>query len=896
MEFVIGQRFISEMEPELGLGVVIDLAHKRVTFSFDSLERTYSTEHPPVKRIIFAVGDEITTITGESFEVESIREEDGVYYYSFDGNEISELFVSSTISFTSPYERLSAGISDTNKEFHLRSEILKWQTTIKNSPACGFTGGKIELLPHQFSVASSICNATERRFFLADEVGLGKTIEAILVIHRLLLTEQLSRVLIVVPSALIHQWFIELYRRFSLLATIVNDDFKERFTESDENLFETESIVIVSELELEQSPLIIKAIIDSTWDMLVVDEAHHLTKESQTYPIISHLANATDDLLLLTASPEAMEPEQFFALLQILDQNKYSTFEKYEAEEKQYKTVASLADRLLTANFTETDRTLLQELMPQREIPQLDTLSVEEMEQFVVMLIDLCGVGRVLFRNSRSVITGFPEREVTIVELPADNKLGDSKVQAQWVDSFLREHTESKTLLICKSMETMKLLQKELSKLKSRKITTFHEEMTILQLDRSAAWFADEEGAEILISTEIGCEGRNFQYADHLVLINLPEEPELLEQRIGRLDRIGRKSTVSIFVPVVEGTIQQRLAHWYNDGLNAFSKTVAGAHRIGSDFVESVIEFSGSPKEWKSIIEKTTIERDEIAERVESGRNRLLELSSCNISKAKELTDYISKEENRGLPTLMSTVFEHFGIFMDDLAPELYHLDFSTLTDDTFPIPMNREEDGMSVTFNRELALAREDVDFLSIDHPIVLGAFDLLTGGEKGNCSVARFPNSGETGFLLELFSVHSTPSGSQLFPERYFPTVVDRIIVDDFGDDVDDVFDEETLSNALQESSVELLQKNYPDFSNVVTPFIKEFTESMKAKNCELIENAQGEINSYYGNEINRIQSLTQDETTIEKLKEEQKAQMEIVNKAHFRIESIRVILLEK
>ena len=83
----------------------------------------------------------------------------------------------------------------------------------------------------------------------------------------------------------------------------------------------------------------------------------------------------------------------------------------------------------------------------------------------------------------------------------------------------------------------------------------FHEGLTLVQRDRGAAWFADPDGARLLICSEIGSEGRNFQFAHHLVLFDLPLDPALLEQRIGRLDRIGQHDEIQVHVPFVAGQL-----------------------------------------------------------------------------------------------------------------------------------------------------------------------------------------------------------------------------------------------------------------------------------------------------------------------------------------------------
>ena len=106
-------------------------------------------------------------------------------------------------------------------------------------------------------------------------------------------------------------------------------------------------------------------------------------------------------------------------------------------------------------------------------------------------------------------------------------------------------------MLICSQAETAQALELYLRVNKGIRSSVFHEGLSLVNRDRSAAYFADEEeGAQILICSEIGSEGRNFQFAHHLILFDLPLNPDLLEQRIGRLDRIGQKHTIQIHIPV----------------------------------------------------------------------------------------------------------------------------------------------------------------------------------------------------------------------------------------------------------------------------------------------------------------------------------------------------------
>ena len=131
-----------------------------------------------------------------------------------------------------------------------------------------------------------------------------------------------------------------------------------------------------------------------------------------------------------------------------------------------------------------------------------------------------------------------------------------------------------KVLTICANAATALQLSETLRIKSGIRSTVFHEGMSIVERDKAANYFAQsEDGAQVLICSEIGSEGRNFQFAHHLVLFDLPLVPDLLEQRIGRLDRIGQTEDVHIHVPHFQHSGQQVLLHWYHQGLNAFEQT-----------------------------------------------------------------------------------------------------------------------------------------------------------------------------------------------------------------------------------------------------------------------------------------------------------------------------------
>ena len=148
----------------------------------------------------------------------------------------------------------------------------------RQSPVAGFVGGRIDLIPHQLYIASTVANRYVPRVLLADEVGLGKTIEACMILHRLHLTGRAERVLIVLPESLVHQWFIELLRRFNLWFTLFDAERCEAITAAnpEANPFFEEQLVICGIHTLMDHERWADCAVAAKWDMLVVDEAHHL--------------------------------------------------------------------------------------------------------------------------------------------------------------------------------------------------------------------------------------------------------------------------------------------------------------------------------------------------------------------------------------------------------------------------------------------------------------------------------------------------------------------------------------------------------------------------------------------------------------------------------------------
>jgi ATP-dependent helicase HepA len=310
-----------------------------------------------------------------------------------------------------------------------------------------------------------------------------------------------------------------------------------------------------------------------------------------------------------------------------------------------------------------------------------------------------------------------------------------------WLVRFLDENPDDKILLITSKKSDVFALQDALPTLTTVPFAAFHENLTMTTRDKNAAWFAREDGARLLICSEIGSEGRNFQFAKHLVLFDLPEDPGVLEQRIGRLDRIGRKGDVHIHIPYVRGTTQEILFRWYDEGFDAFRRSVPGAdvfHELLGDSLHAVLNDPPYPPRGGNarvdeLIEKTREESVRVLELLEKGRDRLLEINGARAGNAAaRIAEILALDEDYDLEDYLDEVFDHFGLDVTETSETRGRLVVpgERMLLDSFPgVP----GDGLALTYDRAEALAREDLAFLSIDHPVARTAVDLVLVDEEG-------------------------------------------------------------------------------------------------------------------------------------------------------------------
>ncbi|HMJ89449.1 MAG TPA: RNA polymerase-associated protein RapA [Candidatus Acidoferrum sp.] len=938
-----GQRWISESEPELGLGSVLGVTNRTVTIVFGASGETreYARDNAPLRRVRFRAGDTIKDHEGNAWVVQSFTERNGLIFYRSSQREVCETELNDAISFNKPEERLLAGQVDAPDLFDLRVSALTQQHRRRQSKVRGFVGGRIDLIPHQLYIASEVARRLTPRVLLADEVGLGKTIEACLILHRLILTGRARRVLIVVPDSLVHQWFVELLRRFNLWFHIFDEERCESIEASDAevNPFLDDQLVLCSISLFIKNEQRLQQALAAGWDMLVVDEAHHLgwapTAVSREYAVVEALSRNTPGLLLLTATPEQLGMASHFARLRLLDSDRFYDLHEFIAEAEHYRDVARIVDELLNGlALAGSDIAVLARLLADNEANVMARLEkigrgdIRVRDELMSALLDQHGTGRVMFRNTRATISGFPKRNARMHSLKAsaeNTKLFDALAEEfaadtspgaaatfqpdfaddprmVWLAELLRSLDQEKLLVICRTQRKVEAIDAALRQRLNVKIAVFHEGLALVQRDRNAAWFAEEDGARILICSEIGSEGRNFQFAHHLALFDLPLDPELLEQRIGRLDRIGQTAEIQVHVPFVTGSSHEVLARWYQDGLNAFEKNLAGGrvlleqfgarvHDLAQDFHETEETSRG---ELNRLIEETIAARTDLTAQLEQGRDRLLELNSFRTETAASLIDEIQREDgDQSLDAFMVAVFDHYSIHVEELAPRTYRLGSAGVFADSFP---GLPAEGFTVTGDRGRALSREEVQFLTRDHPLVTGALDLLLGSEKGNSSFAHWPDK-TSGIYLEAVYLIECIAPPHLHVDRFLPPTPLRVLVDHRGHDV-----RSTISTALSAARLNkgdpypLLER--PEFREELLPGMIKSAETIASSEVAgLVAQARTEMLAQLQHEIARLKELQKVNRSvrpqeIEMLVEQQRGLEQHLSGARLRLDAIRVI----
>jgi ATP-dependent helicase HepA len=631
--------------------------------------------------------------------------------------------------------------------------------------------------------------------------------------------------------------------------------------------------------------------------------------------------------------------EGHFARLRLLDPARYFDIGSFREEQSRYAPVNKLVQQLLAEDgIQRLSREPVQEQLAKfLGVPALAALNAElekegadteiTLRRLVRELLDRHGTGRVLFRNTRASVEGFPQRKLHQHLLPAlefnassagrdesasqlmpELLLGEQWLQTDprvmWLVDLLQQQRGNKILVICARADTALDLEQHLKLKHGVHSAVFHEGLSLVARDRAAAYFADtEQGAQVLVCSEIGSEGRNFQFASQLVLFDLPLNPDLLEQRIGRLDRIGQQDDVHVHVPCYQRSAQQVLLRWYHEGVNAFESTCAIGQSLYRQFEKPLDYCLHNPADQAAVEElvKQTRARSEILlTELHNGRDRLLELNSFDKVRAAGIVEEIHEHgQGQALSGYMEQVFDQYGVEQDDdSATSIILRPGEHMIGHSFPaLP----EDGLTATFRRDAALSREEIQYLTWEHPMVTGAMDMVVSGELGNTAFCtlKLPPLKAGNILLEAIFTMSCPAPPALQLHRYLPVTMIRIVVDSKQNDLSNILTEKHFNKLGQR----VRRHRAQDFVRHTRPQLVAMIEQAEqlAANHEqsIVDMAVEHMQNLQQSELRRLRALAEVNPNIRReeidyLVAETSDLHRHLNAAHSKLEALRVAVV--
>lgn len=584
-----------------------------------------------------------------------------------------------------------------------RTVVSKTMHVLENS-IYGFkelAGCKIFLMPYQLQSIMRCLQGEKCRYMLADEVGMGKTIEACSILKIFLSERSNARVLIAVPRPLVQQWKTELFIKFNVL---VGKNSNNNYVA----LWAIDQMVDLADL-------------DMNWDFVIVDEAHKLLQNRQQYRCFHSLSKNTENLLLLSATPVQQKRSEYLELLRLILPEKYDEYSEDKFEELVNKqTAITKAASIILSNLEDYIDTIEEieiqykesedDLHKDEECEELfeelltginkvakmisdikfdeliekinydeDDLAVASIQIAMSYLCENYQIEKNIIRNRRRYLEDLAQRTLTeisyqldgerniyeynsyqaLVEwivrqglsseqfehdyipiitaffsspwafrsvletketddfkidkelddyskkwLKAENNmleylddaLGDpdkySSRMLNVIDFIDQEIGDEKVVLFTNYAETFEKYESIFNEYFGEdKCCSFNRSMDIDELELSVYRFQNDTKCSIMLCDESGGEGRNFQCADYIVHIDLPWDANAIEQRIGRLDRLGREQNrdVKSVVVYAEDSLEEELFNFWNKGLNIFRQSLSGLEIIMNEINESII-------------------------------------------------------------------------------------------------------------------------------------------------------------------------------------------------------------------------------------------------------------------------------------------------------------------
>jgi len=452
-------------------------------------------------------------------------------------------------------------------------------------------------LRHQLEVASTVIERMNGKAILADEVGLGKTIEAGLILKEYLIRGLVKKALILAPASLINQWIEELNYKFYIPAI----PYKKNY------VLDNYSVVVMSMDTAKKSPHK-EAIISQDYDMIIIDEAHKLKNhKTKNYEFVQSLKKKF--CLLLTATPIQNNVFELFYLISLLKPGHLGNYESFQSsfsaskhdwEQDEY--LKELVNQVMVRNRRQD--TGIE--WTNRQVQTIPIQFTKEENEVYELIKELKNVSPV-FKSAFSMITLQKEmcssKEATYLTLNKMRQECTETEEINFVEGIIQRlmkleinskaekayeiisNADDKVIIFTEYRASQAYLQWFLS---SKGITSvlFNGKFKKSKRDWMKQLFRDQ--AQVLIATESGGEGINLQFCHHVINYDLPWNPMKLEQRIGRVHRLGQEHDVHIYNLAIKDTIEEHILDLLHVKIDVFEKAVGDLDDILSSFKKSI--------------------------------------------------------------------------------------------------------------------------------------------------------------------------------------------------------------------------------------------------------------------------------------------------------------------
>lgn len=906
---------------------------------------------------------------------------------------------------------------------------------------------RIDLLAHQVSVIRTVLNDSRRRYILADEVGLGKTVEAGVVLHQLFAEDSKARVLILTPGALSRQWLCEMRLSFG------DREFKLVDLHPHQGVDWVCWSRVICSLKL-AAFVHRRQLLAQKWDLVIVDEAHHLLWSQNHYGLVQELSDKADGILLLSAVPARERAGELLRLLQLIDSKTYAhgsavadDFEGlYQAQPEIGRRLRILQSRSASSSATINDcqhaagrlaatpalatdaeiQSILASLMSKVDKSEAS----QESTRLINVVANKYRISRRILKNRRSQLleqellasvertreiawyvpgqlemgahdamvllfsrlheTGAPEDALHVVFRKAVAALCDpvalmeiastlrteADLQAvapfgldpaalldygehtrllesacrallpfldrALIDEFhtyastwlqhetvpkrvealigaidnLKQQGADKLLVFAGTMGSAELVIEELQRVYgATSVAQFRFDLADDIKEQQVTQFRRNDGCQIMVSDESGGEGRNFQFASAVVHFDLPWSVAAIEQRIGRLDRIGRREPVVSVVVAARSTMEAAWVECLDRGFEVFNRSISGLEFMLRETERQVVE--NFIREGAGVIDAiiTGVQGACQKERANDDADALTDVASFDRGQRLAFIEAHAAEARieEAFPRYMRTI----GVgqvarqIADNRDPNLkiWRLKPEDVTQVELP-GIHRNAGGQIGdhygTFQRRVARERPDLDFFTAGHALFDSVCSVAMSHITGRtfaiqCDNSALPNGQ---YLLTTWKVHAvrpgTPQSLLGRAQRHLSGRRIRLLINIHSAEVIDQKSVRRLEKLILTEEAAILDQRdqiaavlegylegWPELAGRLVHLARDHSMHL---NAEVYSEEDQDFSNGLDREIERLRQVGREDS--DELVEALTACVEVIESPHFELDSAGII----